>query len=107
MNKLTYIKDGRPSLAVGASLEDALKKLAKFEQLDEFGNLFALPKIGDKVYTVKACRINTVRVAYIVIGAGGVFVYDYRLLPHRLGVDCFLTKHDAKKAAKRTSTANK
>lgn len=108
MKKLTRIKDGKAELLQGATVADAVGKLARLEEFDAFGNLYILPKIGDTIYTVKGGRIKTATAAYIVLSEKNAFIYDYRLLPHRLGVDCFLTKHDAKKATKSlNATSNK
>lgn len=96
--QITYILDGQARLLAGETVENALNKLARLEKLLQSGALVELPKIGDKVYFVDKFRINEVTVAYVVMDATGPIVYDYRLLPHRMGETCFLTKYEAKKA---------
>lgn len=101
--QLTYILNGKSGLLSGVSADDAIIKLARLEKLLQSGALVELPKIGDKVYFVDKFRINEVTVAYIVVDKIGATIYDYRLLPHRMGESCFLTKYEAKKATENRS----
>lgn len=103
MKKLTCILDGKANLLEGVTPSEAISKLARLEQLFQTGKIVELPAIGDKVYFVDKFRINEATVAYLVIDKDGVTVYDYRLLPHRMGETCFLTKLEAKKATENRS----
>lgn len=105
MDKLTKIIDGIATTRAGVVSSDILKKLAIIERDEENGRLFRLPKIGDKFYTLDGWRITESNAAYIVINADGVIIYDFRLIGHILGKNCFITKHEARRAAKKINGA--
>lgn len=102
MNKknLTTILNGEAVLLPTVSTAEAVRKLAEFEKLQQSGNIYELPKIGEKIYFVDGWRIIESNAAYIVIKADGVHISDFRLIDYLYGETCFLTKHEARKKLK-------
>lgn len=98
--KLTTILNGESMLLPSVTTAEAVRKLAEFEKLQENGNLYELPKIGEKIYFIDGWRIVESSVAYIVIKSDGAHISDYRLIDYLYGETCFLTKHDARKKLK-------
>ena len=96
-------------------LEDALNKLAEYEDLEEQGLLLRLPcKVGDKVYKISRNKVKECEVVFVGISADekcsyfnfvenyadGTFCRSYSEVFNVIGKTIFLTREEAEQKLK-------